>query len=103
MATSPASLLRWSRSDRHPWLLRAAQAGGAIVVGVGVPGGALLAATHPKHHSALWTAALVAVLVLVAVAVLVVLVGGVGAFVTRPVRESHEMELKGSALSLQQS
>lgn len=96
-------LLRWSRSRHHPWLLRAAQIGGALVIGVGLPGGALLAATHPKHHSTVWTVALVAVFVLATLGVIAVLAGGVGAFLTRPVRENHAAELKASAESLDRS
>ena len=96
-------LLRWSRSRYHPWLLLAAQVGGAIVVGVGLPGGALLAATHPTHHSTLWTFALVAVFLLVAVGVLAALIGGVGAFWTRPVRDNHAGELRASAQALERS
>lgn len=93
-------LLRCSRSRYHSWLLRTAQFGGAIVVGIGLPGSALLAATHPKQHSALWTAALVGVFVLVALGVLAVLIGGIGAFATRPVPPDHAASLKASALAL---
>jgi hypothetical protein len=93
-------LLPQLRSRNHEWLLRAAQVGGAIVVGVGVPGGALLAATHPKYHSTAWTIALVVVVALAAVGIAALLVGGVGAFLTRPVPPEHADTLRASALAL---
>jgi hypothetical protein len=94
----PPSLLRWTRSHRR-WF-RASTLGGAFVVGIGLPGGALLAATHPETRSTPWTVALVAVIVVTAVAVAVAVVAGVGAFVTQPVSDSHCATLKASALNV---
>lgn len=99
----PPSLLRWTRSRWHRRWFRASALGGAFVVGIGLPGGALLAATHPETHSTLWTVALVAVIVVTAVAAAVVVVAGVGAFVTQPVSDSHCATLKASALSVARS
>jgi hypothetical protein len=99
----PPSLLRWTRSRWHRRWFRASALGCAFVVGIGLPGGALLAATHPETHSTLWTVALVAVIVVTAVAAAVAVVAGVGAFVTQPVSDSHCATLKASALSVARS
>ena len=99
----PPLLLRWTRSRWHRRWFRASALGGAFVVGIGLPGGALLAATHPETHSTLWTVALVAVIVVTAVAAAVVVVAGVGAFVTQPVSDSHCATLKASALNVARS
>jgi hypothetical protein len=93
-------LLPQFRSRNHEWLLRAAQVGGAVVVGVGVPGGALLAATHPEYHSTAWTIALVVVVALAVIGIAALLVGGVGAFLTRPVPPEHADTLRASALAV---
>lgn len=90
-------LLRWSRSRWHRRLYRASALGGAFVVGIGLPGGALLAATHPMKHSALWTAALFVLIVITAVAAAVAVAAGVAASVTQPVSDSHWATLKASA------
>ena len=71
------------------------------MLGVGVAGGTALA--QLKHHTGLWTAALIFVLVLSIVAGLAVVIGGIGAFVTRPVPPDHAMTLRESAIDLAQS
>src|SRR5580704_8512382 len=92
----PPSLLRWTRSRWHRRWFRASALGSAFVVGIGLPGGALLAATHPETHSTLWTVALVAVIVVTAVAAAV-------AVVARVWGDSHCATLKASALSVARS
>ncbi len=73
------------------------------MVGVGLPGGALLAATHPAKHSTLWTIALMVVIAVTTGAAAVAVVAGIGAFVTQPVSDTHWAMLKASASSVAQS
>jgi hypothetical protein len=65
-----------------------------------VAGGTALA--QLKDHTGLWTVALIFVLVLSIAGGLAVVIGGIGAFVTRPVPADHAATLKASARSLQQ-
>ena len=53
------TLLPRMRSRNHEWRLRAARAGGAVVVAA-ITGGGVLAATHGNHSDELWDVALVA-------------------------------------------
>jgi hypothetical protein len=100
---SSQRLLPRLRSRNHPWLLRAAQIGGALVVAVAIPGATLLVATHPKHSSGLWAAGLIVVVVLVAIGAAVAIGAGVMAFLTRPAADEHTANLKSSALAVSRS
>jgi hypothetical protein len=92
---------RWLRTVDHDWWLLGARIGGAVVIGVGVAGAIALA--ELKHHTTLWTVALVAVLVLALVGAIAALGGFTLAFLSRPVSDAHCATLKASALSVAQS
>jgi hypothetical protein len=96
-------LLHGSRSRWHHRWFRASALGGAVVVGIGLPGGGLLVATNPEKHSALWTVVLAVVIAVTAVAAVVSVVAGVGAFVTQPVSEQHAAVLRRTAATLEGS
>ncbi len=96
-------LLPRLRSRNHVWFLRAAGAGGAVVASM-IAAGPLLAATHVKQHPReLWEIALIVVVGLAALGVAALVIGGVGAFLTRPVPPDHASTIKASAQALARS
>jgi hypothetical protein len=98
---SPTQLLPRVRTLDHLWWMRGSGVGGAIVLGVGVSGAIALAGL--KHHTTLWTAALVLVLGFTLAGAIVAVVCGVAAFVTRPVVPVHADNLRATASLLADS
>ena len=70
------------------------------MVGTALAGGTILAAIREKPEGGLWKAAAAAMVVLVALGVVLLLIGGVAAFVTRPVSDAHDAVLKASAAAV---
>jgi hypothetical protein len=92
---SPTQLLPRVRTLDHLWWMRGSGVGGAIVLGIGVSGA--IALSGLKHHTSLWTLALVAVLVLSLLGAVGAIVCGGAAFVTRPVVPVHADNLRATA------
>jgi hypothetical protein len=92
---SPTQLLPRVRTLDHLWWMRGSGVGGAIVLGVGVSGAIALAGL--KHHTTLWTVALIVVLVLTLLGAIGAIICGVAAFVTRPVVPVHADNLRTTA------
>jgi hypothetical protein len=96
-------LLPRLRSKNHEWLLRAAYGGGAVVTAM-IAAGPLLAATHGKDGpTKLWDFALIAVVAIAVLGGAALLIGGISAFLTRPVRPDHAHAIGASALALERS
>jgi hypothetical protein len=95
-------LLPRVRSRNHVWWWRLAAFGGAVV-GTGLAAGAILAAVHEKPESAVWKIAAVVVVLLVALGIVLLALGGVAAFLTRPVSDEHAAALKASAVVVARS
>jgi hypothetical protein len=98
--TEPSALLPRIRSRNHLWWWRLATIGGATLIGLGVPGGVLLAATEPSGAGGVWKVLLIVCVVLAALACGAAIIGGVCAFITRPVDDEHGSRLKASAEAL---
>lgn len=102
----PVRLARWTRSVWHPQLLWFSAGGGAAVA-LAVPLASLLAAAEPgsteRSAHEWWTWAVVVVVFAAIVALVICVVCGVGAVLTRPVRDNHAGTLRASARSLLRS
>ena len=72
-------------------------------MGAMIAAGAVLAATHVQHPRELWNVALIAVIALAVLGIATLTIGGIAAFLTRPVPPDHATAIRASAQALSRS